>query len=327
MAYPGRSREEQIRVLQRAIDEGITSIDTAPLYEAGESERLVGQAIAGRRDSVQILTKCGLRWDDEHGQPMFTMLVNGRQCVVRKDGRPISITIGIDESLRRLRIEAIDLMQIHQLDESIPLDETMEALLAARAAGKIRAIGVSNFPLAKIREARAILDGSLYSTQDQFHMLDADRSLAIRAFAKESGMAFLAYSPLAQGVLSGTFSAARRPTDWRSGSRFLKAGSLARINSVLDEHARPLALAHNVGISTVCLAWALAQHGVTSVVTGASSEEQCRQNAAAMSLELPPDAANALGQAMAACGMTAPGLLERLVTPMAKLARRIRRRL
>jgi aryl-alcohol dehydrogenase-like predicted oxidoreductase len=96
---------------------------------------------------------------------------------------------------------------------------------------------------------------------------------------------------------------------------------------VLDEHARPLAVAHNVDIATVCLAWALAQRGVTSVIAGASSEEQCRQNAAAMHLELPPDDAGALGEAMAACGTTGPTLLEKLAGPLARLAGRIRRRL
>jgi aryl-alcohol dehydrogenase-like predicted oxidoreductase len=258
---------------------------------------------------------------------MFAMTVNGKQCLVRKDSRPVSIATGIDESLRRLRIETIDLMQIHQLDVLTPLDDTMEALLAARAAGKIRAIGVSNFPLPQLRHAWKLLGGSLYSTQEQFHMLDAKNSTPLRNFTREAGMAFLAFSPLAQGVLSGKYSGTNRPTDWRSGSRFLRPKALAEVNAVLEEHARPLAVAHDADISTVSLAWALAQPGVTHVIVGASSEEQCKHNAAAMSLQLPTAMADRLGRAMASCRATSPTLLDKAAGSLTKVTRRIRRHL
>ena len=100
MGLPNQSEALRTRLIHCAIDHGITSFDTAPLYGAGESERILGRALSGRRDRVQLLTKCGLRWDSDHGQPMFAMTVNGRLCTVRKDSRPVSIREGLEVSLR-----------------------------------------------------------------------------------------------------------------------------------------------------------------------------------------------------------------------------------
>ena len=327
MAYPGRSRAQQIRVLQCAIDHGMTSIDTAPLYDAGESERIVGEAVAGRRGGVQILSKCGLSWDGEYGEPMFSMLVDGRLCPVRRDSRPVTIARGIDQSLRRLGVDTIDVMQIHHFDARTPLEETLSEMLAAQQAGKIRAIGVSNFPLAQLLGAHSILGTSLFSTQEQFNMLVAARSEALRAFARDNGIAFLAYSPLAQGALTGMFAGNNSPRDWRSNSPFLRPRTLARINAALERHGRALAEANNTSLATISLAWALAQPGVTNVIAGASSEGQCIENARAMHIELPRSDANQLGEAVASAGARGSGPLSTLAAQLARRIRRIRRRL
>lgn len=328
MSYPGHRTSERIRVLHCAIDHGITSIDTAPLYNAGESEEIVGAAIADRRESVQILTKCGLCWDDNHGAPMFRMNVNGEPRVVRKDSRPNSIVKGIDQSLRRLRIETIDLIQIHQLDIDTPLSETLEVLQSAQQAGKIRAIGVSNFPIGPTIEAYDLLSGDLFSTQNRFSLVDRAHIEEIQLFAAQKSVALLAYSPLAQGVLTGKyFHGASRPEDGRANSHYLSERNLNRINNVLEQHALPLARGNSTNVSAVSLAWVLAQPGITSVIAGASTERQCIENATAANLTLPASDLQRLGDAMAACRIHKEGRAKRIVRRLAQRSLRAAKRL
>ena len=294
MWLPRLRRPEQQRLLHCAIDHGITSIDTAPLYFAGESEKIVGEAIADRRDTVQILTKCGLSWAGDFGAPMFTMNVNGLARVVRKDSRPQSILSGIDQSLRRLNTETIDLIHVHQFDNRTSLDDLLAALEKAQQAGKIRAIGVSNFPLYAIEQAHMTLREGLFSVQDRFNLLDRSHSAEIRVSCEKSGIAFLAYSPLAQGTLAG--KPLRKCNEHARASR---SWHQRRIERALEAYAVPLAKSHGVSVSTICLAWTLKQHGVTHVVAGASTEQQCSENGAAASLIIDEQDLKSLDDALA----------------------------
>jgi aryl-alcohol dehydrogenase-like predicted oxidoreductase len=290
------------KLIHCAIDRGISMIDTAPLYGAGRCEEVVGRAIAGRRSHVRILSKCGLRWDDAHGARMFPLTIDGTGHWVRKDSRPTSILRGIDESLRRLRIDAIDLMQIHHLDVDTPLEESLGALVEALRAGKIRAIGVSNFPRAELEQTSRLLGADLFSVQDEFSLVSTVRSAGLLEFCRQSGTRFLAYSPLARGVLAGKFlklDPGSLPPDW--SAPFMAPQNLSKINEVLGDTGMQIAASHRATLSQVCLSWALSQPGVTDVIAGTTTERQAAENAEVVNLSIDPDDLDRLSTAIAEC--------------------------
>jgi aryl-alcohol dehydrogenase-like predicted oxidoreductase len=317
MGLSDRDQNVADRVIHSAIDHGIATIDTAPLYGAGRCEELVGHAIADRRSRVKIFTKCGLRWDDRHGARMFSMTIEGTEHWVRKDSRPSSIAQGIDDSLTRLGIETIDLMQIHHLDVDTRLEDSLAALVRAREAGKIREIGVSNFPAREVERVNAILADRLFSVQDEFSLVSRERSSALLESCRQSRIRFLAYSPLAQGVLAGKYLDAdlgHLTHAWCPA--WMAPQNLQKINEVLRSTALPLATAHGATLGQIGLAWALAQPGVTDVVAGATSERQVRENSAVMRLAIPSEALASLTQAIAACQLDP--------SPKAPLSQRLR---
>lgn len=309
MGLSDKPQAEVDRVVHCAVEHGIASIDTAPLYGAGRCEEVVGRAIADRRSRVQLLTKCGLRWDGDHGARRFEMLVEGGMRWVRTDSRPQSIVRGIEESLRRLRVEVIDLMQIHQLDVDSPVDAALSELEKARDAGKIREIGISNFPLREAQLAQRHLRGGLFSVQNEFSMVATGHDQQVLAWCQQQDVRFLAYSPLAHGVLTGKYL--QRPLhlaeeDW--GGHYTHPANLRKINNVLRQVALPIAAARQATLSQVCLAWALAQPGVTHVIAGATRESQVLENAAAGTLTLSQQEVSSLAGAIRACRLDpAPG--------------------
>lgn len=289
--WPARlSTAECIRLVHCAIDHGITTIDTAPLYGAGESERVLAKALAGRRDGVRILTKCGLRWDGRHGQPMFEMPVDGRLCMVRKDSRPESIRASLETSLRDLATDVIDLYQVHHYDDETPIEDVIGELERAREAGKIRAIGVSNYEVPQLKQAMAAAR-ELYSTQSPYSLVQRNTAAGVLAVAQETGLKFLAYEPLARGVLAGKYLS-RAPED--HGLR-----GLGKVNATIRRVLVPLAQEHGLTLGQLALAWLLAQPGITAAIVGASSEQQVAQNAAAALVKLEPAVVAAIGEAFA----------------------------
>lgn len=302
MGLSERPQTEVDRIIHCAIEHGITTIDTAPLYGAGRCEEAVGRAIADRRSSVQVLTKCGLRWDGEHGAQRFQMRVDGALRWVRTDSRPGSIVRGIEESLRRLRVETIDLMQIHQLDVDAPVADALAELEKAKDAGKLLAIGISNFPLHEAQAAHQLLRGGLFSVQNEFSLVATNHDRQTLAWCHQQGVRFLAYSPLAHGVLAGKYLEGdlhRAEGDW--GGHYTHPANLRKINAALKEVALPIAATHQATLSQVCLAWALAQPGVTQVIAGATSERQVVENAAAGLLVLTQLEITRLTDAIQAC--------------------------
>lgn len=281
---------ERVRTLHAAIDAGITSIDTAPLYGFGESERLVGQAIADRRARVQVLGKVGLRWDDEHGQVLLTAHEpDGRTRVVRRDGRPVSVRRDVEQSLRRLGIDALDLCQVHHPDPDVPIADTMGELLRLRDEGKLRAIGVSNYSAAQVQEAvRALGDVPLASVQSEHSLLRREVERELLPVLRALGVGMLAYSPLLHGLLAGRMAGRRRLglDDHRRWDPTFHPDNVARVERVRIEALEPLARRHGVGSAQVALAWLLHQPGVTAVVVGGSSPAQVRANARAAELVL-----------------------------------------
>ena len=258
---------QRLELFQRALAEGVSHFDTAPLYGFGQTERLLGRLLRDHPGaSVRVCTKVGLRWTgDARGPIHFSMTDNdGSARTVRRDARPESVRRDVEASLERLGVAALDLVQVHFRDADTPIAETMGALLELRKEGKLKAIGVSNFSLAEVQEAsRALGDIPLASVQLRLNLLqrkplEADE---IVSWCAAHGIAVLAYSPLAEGRLA-------RPLE----ERFQKgaSGSVKRGLKRLQEHAG----AAGTSPAALALGWLLSQPGVTSVVAGASSEAQ-----------------------------------------------------
>jgi aryl-alcohol dehydrogenase-like predicted oxidoreductase len=189
--WGGTDESESIRTIHTALDQGVTLIDTAPVYGFGRSEEIVGKALAqaGRRKNAVIATKVGLDWKD--AQPFR----NAGKARIMKE---------VDDSLRRLQTEAIDLYQVHWPDPQTPIEETAEAMAALLKAGKIRAVGVSNFSPPQMDAFRAV--APLHTAQPPYNLFERDRERDVLPYCRNHAMAMLAYGPLCRGLLSGRMS-------------------------------------------------------------------------------------------------------------------------
>lgn len=290
----------RIQTMRAAIDAGITSIDTAPLYGFGRVETLVGEAIAGRRSEVQLLTKVGINWEAAHGQILFEFQdEHGQRKAARRNGRPHAVRAEVDQSLKRLKTDVLDLVQVHHPDPDTPIAETIGALLECRRAGKLRAIGVSNYDAEQMRAAQAALgDVPLASNQVRYSLLERWPEQEILPLALSTDTGVLAYSPLAQGLLGGEHH--RRsivPNDGRANAASWHKDNRALLSRVIESALGPIGAAHGCSIAEVALAFLLAQPGVSGVIVGASSPAQARHNAAAASHALGDDELRAIRSA------------------------------
>ena len=192
--------DESIHTIHAALDAGMNLIDTAPVYGWGRSETVVGRAIRDRREAVVLATKCGLCWEGEQGSLFFEM--DGRR--VMRCLRPESIRREVEMSLQRLGTDYIDLYQTHwqvMSADPTPIAETMACLLALRAEGKIRAIGVSNVEVSHLREYVAA--GSIAANQPKYSMLDRGLEAEVLPYCREHHISILAYSPSNRGCSPG----------------------------------------------------------------------------------------------------------------------------
>jgi aryl-alcohol dehydrogenase-like predicted oxidoreductase len=303
MTFAPRSAAETARLVHAAFESGITSFDTAPLYGFGDSEVALGQAIADRRDRVQILTKVGLRWDDSHGQPLFEFVdAAGVKRTVRKDGRPQKLRDEVESSARRLGVERIDLLQLHHPDRVTGLEETLEGMRGLQRSGLVRAIGVSNVTASELRQAVAGRHPPVVSVQQEYSLLARDVEDELLPTAAAAGVGLLAYSPLARGVLAGRQLGTRPlPDDWRKTTSYFQRSTLSQVNSALDKVARPIARAHQATLAQLALAWLLTRPGVAGVIAGAGSADAAIENAGAVTLstKLTPAELEQLGGAFA----------------------------
>lgn len=292
MSFARRDPTERLRTLHAAIDAGVTSIDTAPLYEFGASERLIGQAVADRREGVQLLSKVGLRWDDDHGDVLFRSVdEHGAPRVVRRDSRPASVRRDVEQSLQRLGIERLDLCQVHHPDTHVPIADTMGELLRLREEGKVNAIGVSNYSFDQVVEAQdALGEVPLASLQSEYSLLARGIERTAMDAVLQTGIGFVAYSPLKQGLLAGCMASGRRLStdDFRRYRPEFHRDNVARIEQAIAQGLLPLARHHGVTEAQIALAWVLHKPGVTAVIAGASSEAQVRANMRAAEVSLRP---------------------------------------
>lgn len=315
--FPARMGPSDIeRVVHAALAAGITSFDTAPLYDFHRGEELLGRALRGRLAQVQLLTKAGLRWDDTHGRELFSFTdAQGQRRVVRKDSRPQSLRMEVEASLKRLGSDVLDLVQIHQPDEDTPIALSIEALAALQDAGQLRAFGVSNYDAAQLTLAcQATGAGKLASLQSEYSLLQRWPERELLPLCTRNQVSFLAYAPLAQGVLAGR-STQRSAKALRAsrGSRYEGALERVALRSAVQGTLSELAQAHHASSAQVALAWLLAQPGVSAVIVGASSVAQVREVAAAAELNLPRAELSTLGAAFAR------------VAPLLKLSERLHR--
>ncbi|MHC4944382.1 MAG: aldo/keto reductase [Planctomycetota bacterium] len=257
-----------IRTIHTALDLGIDLFDTAPVYGLGHAEEVLGRALKGKRDRAFVATKVGIRWTEVRYYQDLSAASVKKEC---------------DESLKRLGTEWIDLLQIHWPHGETPLSETMGALNDLKAEGKIRHIGVSNFDVKLMREARS--HGIVDFLQPPFHLFFRGAEEEILPFCKEAGIATLIYGPLCKGLLTGKFLDKPVPEDIRQKDPFFDPKVLPRL---LEITARLEAFADKEGITLaqLALAWTLARPGISCVIVGARSPEQIRETAEAGEINL-----------------------------------------
>lgn len=308
------SDEEAMEALVVAFEGGVRSVDTAPVYGFGHSERLIGEArrrLGADGERFAVMTKVGLRWDDPRGRLGFHARdEHGKKLEVWRNGRPDSVAVEIDRSLERLGVERIDVAQVHTPDPTVPVAETVGALADAVDAGKVRAIGVSNFSPDQIRESLGALSGRapLAATQSLYNGLDRGIEAEVLPLARESEVGVIAYSPLDQGLLTGKVGPERTfpRTDGRHRRVSFLPANRARVNACLADVIEPVARAHGATVAQVVLAWTIAQPGITTALVGARSQGQARDNAAAGALELTPEELDSIGAALAAVTIDRP---------------------
>jgi aryl-alcohol dehydrogenase-like predicted oxidoreductase len=279
---------EQELAIQEAYENGVNFFDTAPVYGFGESERVLGRALKPVRDRVYIATKFGLVWDDKG---------------IRNDVSRANILREIDESLKRLGTDYIDLYQVHWPDPEgrTPLAETIGTLAELVKAGKIRYIGVSNFSVNQLEEAKAI--APVVSLQSRYNLLQREVEGAELAYAAESGIGFIPYSPLAQGLLTGKFTKdSVIPEDdvrkWLNNPLFAPGAfeqALAKVGKL-----KAVAAKYGKTSGQTALNWLAAKPGVTTIIAGAKTREQVRENVGGAGWKLGEADIAALDEAFAA---------------------------
>jgi methylglyoxal reductase len=287
--WGGADDDESEATVRAAVDVGITSIDTAPVYGFGHSERVLGRAIRGIRDQVQILTKVGLRWDCEDGAHFFdTEDPAGKAYRLYRNLRPQSVRDEVDQSLIRLGVDHIDLIQCHWPDPSTPIPDTMGALAALVQAGKVGAVGVSNFSVEQMAEAQTALgDIPLASDQPPYSLIERRIERDVLPWCRENQVGVMVYSPMARGLLTGRVTMDRvfGPGDGRSTDPKFHPVNRKRVLDALDRLAM-LVAAYGITPANLAVAWTLNQPGITAALVGARTPAQVQENAAAATVKL-----------------------------------------
>lgn len=261
---------------------GINLIDTAPGYNFGNSETIVGKALGYlERDRVIVETKCGIVW--ERKGSLFNK-VGDRQLY--KNLSPESIREEIEASLRRLNIEAVDIYMTHW--QSVPpcftpIAETMDALNALKKEGKIRAIGAANVDASHIESY--LKYGDLDIVQAKYSLLDRAVEQDLLPLCRHHGIVLQVYSPLEQGLLTGTLARDYVPTGARANKLWFQPGNMTRVIDMLEQW-QPLCQKYQCSVPTLALAWILAQSNLISILSGATSPQQVRENVEAASIHL-----------------------------------------
>lgn len=280
-------RNDAVRAIQASYDEGVTTIDTAPVYGMGVSEEIVKEAIQNiPRDKVQILTKFGMRWDltspkgdftmksqDNSGKPVDIYRYSGKESVIKE----------VEDSLRRLGTDYIDLIQQHWPDSTTPISETMEAMEILIQQGKVRAAGVSNYNTAQVKEALQTLN--IVSNQVPYSMLTRGIEKELVPFSIENNLGIIVYSPLERGLLSGKYQSGVHLNEGDHRTSYFQKFEKSKVDHLLSV-LEPIAKEHQATVSQVVLKWTTLQPGITILLAGARNAQQSVENAKAIHLNL-----------------------------------------
>jgi len=267
---------QSIAAIHKALDLGVNWIDTAAIYGLGRSEEVVGRAVKSSSQKPYIFTKCSMRWHRDRS--IYRSLKAG------------SLAEEVENSLRRLDVEAIDLYQVHWPNPEAELEEGWETLARFREQGKVRWIGVSNFSVEQMKRAMKI--APITSLQPPYSMLRPAIEKEILPFAKENGVGVVSYSPMVSGLLTGRMTPERVTTlpadDWRRRNVEFQEPRLSR-NMRLVELLREIGTAHGVSPGVVAVAWALHHPAITAAIVGGRSAEQMEGVAPALEFRLNED--------------------------------------
>jgi aryl-alcohol dehydrogenase-like predicted oxidoreductase len=269
--YGEPDQDECIATVRRAIDLGITMIDTADVYGDGKNEELVGRALSGRRDRVVLASKFGnVRYAD------------GRRDV---NGRPDYVPQACDASLKRLGVDAIDLYYLHRVDPNVPIEDTVGAMARLVEAGKVRHLGLSEAGAATLRRAHAV--HPIAALQTEYSLWSRDVEAEILPACRALGVGFVAYSPLGRGFLSGTITSldALSEKDRRREHPRFAADNLERNVDLLGT-LREIAAARGCTPAQIALAWLLAKGDDIVPIPGTKRRRYLEENAAAVDLGL-----------------------------------------
>ncbi len=265
-AWGGADEKDATSAILRALELGINFIDTAPVYGFGKSEEIIGKALKqyGKDRDVVIATKCGLEWNEKQN--------------IRRNAAPERIHQEVDQSLRRLGVERIDLYQIHWPDSTVLLEKSMEAMLRLQDAGKIRYAGLSNFGRDQIE--RCLTVGPVHSLQPPYNVFEREAEKELLPFCVEHDIATLTYGGLCRGLLTGKFSGDEEfpRGDLRRGDPKYKPDRFRQYVKAVDD-LKKLAAKYGKSPAQFALRWALQQPGVTSVIAGARTARQVEDNA------------------------------------------------
>ena len=290
--WGGTKRNDPQGAIRAAVDHGINLIDTAPMYGYGKSEELVGDALKGLRDKVVLATKCGMVWYKKEGDKFFDANETGRaeneedkKYEVYINLRPAMIRSEIEQSLRRLKTDRIDLYQTHWQDSTTKTEDVMAELMKLKQEGKIRAIGCSNATIDQMKRYQA--SGQLDADQEQYSMLQRQHEADNLPFCQANDIAFLAYSPMALGILSGKIGPNHEfgQGDVRQSNPWYQKEARPKVDALLDV-IRSVAEDKRATIAQTVIAWTLEQPGCSHALVGARDADQAIANAKAGEVEL-----------------------------------------
>ncbi len=256
--------QETAQVVDAALDAGVHFFDTADIYGGGQSEEYLGKALGSRRSKIVLATKFGLPMDDQ-----------------RKGAKPAYVKQALEDSLRRLQTDHIDLYQLHKPDPTTPIADTLGALEELKQAGKVREIGCSNFTAEQIRESKKFV-----SVQNEYSLLHRDPEAEVLPECVRSHVAFLPYFPLANGILTGKYRKGQPPPKGTRGGdgwgpKVFSDANLDKVEALIQ-----FAESHGHTMLELAMSWLACQPAVASVIAGAKTAEQIKMNAAAVNWKL-----------------------------------------
>jgi aryl-alcohol dehydrogenase-like predicted oxidoreductase len=286
--WGGADDSDSVAACHAALDAGVNWIDTADIYGQHRAEHIVGKVLKERRDSVIVATKCGVAWSQD---PTFHIWRDASGDYIRQ---------AVDRNLQALGVDHIDLFQVHWPVKSTSAEETMSAMVDLKAAGKIGAIGVSNYDLDDLERAHAVTP--IDSFQVGYHVMRRQVEQEELPWCAANGVGVLAYGPLAHGLLTGKMDTSTTfgPDDWRSESAFFADEAYPQRVAVANELAEIASAGGRAGgLAELAVMWTLRRPEVTSAIVGARNAAQASANALLAGRPLDADEAAAIDGVLA----------------------------